>query len=486
MRITTSALFGLAVLTAAMPGVARGQAAPPPAATETVATAIPGVVAAGTKIEVIKSGFTGTEGPIGLPDGSLIFTETQANRITRIDKDTGATTTFLENTNGSNGLGWDAKGRLISVQTTPGAARIGVIYPKGAEATITDNYDGKPYGRPNDLVVSKSGGIYFSEPGPNATPGQPPPTPALPPAVYFVPPGGKAVQITTAIERPNGVVLSPDEKTLYVNNTNGEYITAFDVAADGKPGNPRNFAKYPTVTKTPAGQPNSGADGLAVDADGRVYCASRRRHPRLQPEGRAPGHHPRLAAAAEPRVRRRRQENALHGRPRVGVQGASAGGGLRGAGEIGEDKRQKAKGRRQKGRSKKSRRRRGLNTLFIREALETMGVTKPTHSFWRVSRMRIHGNAKTNVYQRQLLIRRVRQRGLDAAAGGRGGRRERADGRQMAGPCARRPWRIGRRARERQPRRTSVTREAAIVALRRTRATAWEISRGAPACRARP
>ena len=131
-----------------MPGVARGQAAPPPAATETIATAIPGVVAAGTKIEVIKSGFTGTEGPLGLPDGSLIFTETQANRITRIDKDTGATSTFLENTNGSNGLGWDAKGRLISVQTTPGAARIGVIYPKGAEATITDNYDGKPYGRP--------------------------------------------------------------------------------------------------------------------------------------------------------------------------------------------------------------------------------------------------------------------------------------------------------------------------------------------------
>ena len=274
MRITTSALFGLAVLTAAMPGMAWGQAAPPPAATETVATAIPGVVAAGTKIEVIKSGFTGTEGPIGLPDGSLIFTETQANRITRIDKDTGATTTFLENTNGSNGLGWDAKGRLISVQTTPGAARIGVIYPKGAEATITDNYDGKPYGRPNDLVVSKSGGIYFSEPGPNATPGQPPPTPALPPAVYFVPPGGKAVQITTTIERPNGIVLSPDEKTLYVNNTNGEYITAFDVAADGKPSNPRNFAKYPTVTKTPAGLPNSGSDGLAVDADGRVYCAS--------------------------------------------------------------------------------------------------------------------------------------------------------------------------------------------------------------------
>jgi gluconolactonase len=274
MRVTTATFLGLAVLAVAMPAVARGQATPPPAPTETVATAIPGVVAAGTKIEVIKSGFTGTEGPVGLPDGSLIFTETQANRITRIDKDTGATSSFLENTNGSNGLGWDAKGRLISVQTTPGAARIGVVYPKGSEATITDNFDGKPYGRPNDLVVSKAGAVYFSEPGPNATPGQPPPTPPLPPAVYFVPPGGQPTQVSTAIARPNGIVLSPDEKTLYVNNTNGEYITAFDVAADGKPGNPRNFAKYATINKTPAGVPNSGADGLAVDAEGRVYCAA--------------------------------------------------------------------------------------------------------------------------------------------------------------------------------------------------------------------
>ena len=62
MRITTSALFGLAVMTAAMPGHGSGPGCPPPAATETVAIAIPGVVAAGTKIEVIKSGFTGTRG----------------------------------------------------------------------------------------------------------------------------------------------------------------------------------------------------------------------------------------------------------------------------------------------------------------------------------------------------------------------------------------------------------------------------------------
>lgn len=267
MRALTAAL-----LTALFAAPALAQA-PPPVAAETTATAIPGVIAAGTKVEVIKSGFTGTEGPIGLPDGSFLFTETQANRITKIDKDNNITT-FLENTNGSNGLAFDSKGRLISVQTTPGKAMIGVIYPKGQEATLSDNFDGKPYGRPNDLVVDKKGGVYFSEPGPNATPGQPAVAPPLSPAVYYVPPGGKSLRIAEGIGRPNGIQLSPDEKTLYVNDTAGEYLLAFDIKPDGTVGNRRNFAKYPTVNKTPAGAFNSGADGLAIDNEGRVYCVS--------------------------------------------------------------------------------------------------------------------------------------------------------------------------------------------------------------------
>ena len=252
---------------------AWAQAPAPAAPTNTATPAIAGVVAAGTTVEFLKSGFTGTEGPLGLPDGSLIFTETQANRITRIDKDTNATSVFLENTNGSNALGFDAKGRLISVQTTPGQTRIGVIYPKGAETTITGDFEGKPYGRPNDLVVAKNGGVYFTEPGPNATPGQPPPVPALSPAVYYVSPAGKVTRVADGIERPNGIMLSVDEKTLYVNNTAGEYLLAFDVKADGTLGPRRNFAKYGKVTTTPAGAVSSGADGLAIDAQGRLYCA---------------------------------------------------------------------------------------------------------------------------------------------------------------------------------------------------------------------
>jgi gluconolactonase len=272
MKLRTLAPLFLLLTPLVLDAQGRGQPQPPPTDTET--PAIAGVVAAGTKVVVIKSGFQGTEGPIGMPDGSLIFTETQANRITRIAAD-GTTSTFLENTNGSNGLAWDAKGRLISVQTTPGQTKIGVIYPKGSEAVLTDNVDGRAFGRPNDLVVSTKGGVYFTDPGPNVAQGAPPPDPApLPAAVYYVPPGGKAMKVADGITRPNGILLSRDEKTLFVNDTSGEYLLAFDVQGDGRLTNRRNFAKYQGATKNASGAITSGADGLAIDNDGRVYAAT--------------------------------------------------------------------------------------------------------------------------------------------------------------------------------------------------------------------
>ncbi len=261
-------------LGSSMPTLGQGQGAAaegPPA--ETTAPAIPGVVAAGTRVQIVKTGFAGTEGPIALPDGSVIFTETPANRITKIDKDNNVTT-FLENTNGSNALAFDTKGRLITVQTIPGQTKVGVIYPKGSEATLADNFEGKPFGRPNDLVVDKKGGVYFSEPGAAAGRGTPPPaTPPLPPTVYYIPAGGKgAIKVAEGF-RPNGIQLSLDEKVLYVNNTAGEYLLAFDIQPDGKLTNRRDFAKYEGVKPNDQGVIASGADGLAVDSEGRVYIA---------------------------------------------------------------------------------------------------------------------------------------------------------------------------------------------------------------------
>jgi gluconolactonase len=245
-----------------------------PPATDTSASAIATVVGAGARVSVIGEGFMGTEGPITLSDGSLIFTETNANRITRIDADD-AISTFLENTNGSNALGFATFGRLISAQTTPGNTKIGIIYPPDSESVLSDNFEGKPYGRPNDLVVSTDGGVYFTDPGPNPpADGSTPPPPPLTAAVYYIPPGEAALRVAEDIERPNGITLSPDEQTLYVNNTQGRFMLSFDVGPDGTLSNQRDFAEYEGVTTNDDGTLASGADGLAIDSQGRLYAAT--------------------------------------------------------------------------------------------------------------------------------------------------------------------------------------------------------------------
>ena len=102
-------------------GRGRGQA-PLPVPTNLVASGIAGVVAAGTPIQLIKTGFQGAEGPVGMADGSVLFTETGASRITRIDP-SGNISTFLENSNQSNGLAFDLKGRQRSAACRAGSAR---------------------------------------------------------------------------------------------------------------------------------------------------------------------------------------------------------------------------------------------------------------------------------------------------------------------------------------------------------------------------
>lgn len=235
--------------------------------------AIPGVVAAGTPIEFIKEGFKGTEGPVGLNDGSLLFTETQDKRITRISAD-GSVSNFLENTNGSNGLGFAPNGDLIAVQVAD--TRVGVIHPPERARTLAESYEGKRFGRPNDLVVDKRGTVYFTDSGASAAQlaqSNIDPASVAKPAVYRISPSGVLSRIAADIERPNGIQLSPDEKVLYVANTWGEHVLAYDIKPDGSLGPRRNFAKLAGFTKTETGY-SSGADGLAVDAEGRLYVAS--------------------------------------------------------------------------------------------------------------------------------------------------------------------------------------------------------------------
>ncbi len=237
--------------------------------------AINGVVAAGTPIELIKDGFSGTEGPIALPDGNFAFTETQANRITRIAPD-GSISTLLENSNGSNGLAINPEGEVYAVQVKE--PQVGIVYPAHSARVLAARYEGAPFGRPNDIVLDRKGGVYFTDsgvnpPAPGTAPAPQPAEKPAKPAVYHISNEGALTRLAADIERPNGIQLSPDEKILYVANTFGEYVLAYDILGDGKVGPRRNFAKLEGFRKTETGA-TSGADGLAVDAEGRVYVAS--------------------------------------------------------------------------------------------------------------------------------------------------------------------------------------------------------------------
>lgn len=239
------------------------------AAEEGAIPAIKGVVNAGTPLQLVKDGFNGTEGPLALADGSLVFTETQGNRITRIAAD-GSTSTFLEESNGSNGLAVDGHGDIVAVQVLD--PKVGVVYPKEHAKSYFSAYEGTAFGRPNDIVISHAGHIYFTDSGQVKSAD---PAVVVPPrpAVYHITPDGSLQRIANDIERPNGIQLSPDEKILYVANTDGEFILAYDVAKDGSVSGRRNFAKLDGITRSEKGL-SSGADGLAVDAKGRLYVAS--------------------------------------------------------------------------------------------------------------------------------------------------------------------------------------------------------------------
>ncbi|MSO23245.1 MAG: gluconolaconase [Acidobacteria bacterium] len=147
--------------------------------------------------------------------------------------------------------------------------------------TVMDKVDGKTLDGPNDLVMDAKGGVYVSDP--QFTPDKQKNMPGT--QVYYVPPDGKAKVVIAAGEyaMPNGVEISPDGKTFYVNNTwktPGEnFVWAYDVKEDGSLSNKRKFAKLavtPEVLSKPDPQDrfNSQADGMAVDMDGRLYVST--------------------------------------------------------------------------------------------------------------------------------------------------------------------------------------------------------------------
>jgi len=224
---------------------------------DTTAPDIPGVVRGGTKVQLVRDLFHSTEGPIAMPDGSLLFTEQDAGdgRLVRIDKDD-TISTFVDSTNRTIGLAYDPKGRLIGTQSN--IPRVGVLAP--TRMTLAEEFEGVPLVAPNDLVADKKGGIYFTDPLGSRF--RPIPVGRTKPLLFYIRPDGKLMKASEEVERPNGITLSPDEKILYA--ANGPTIAAFDVQPDGTL---RNFRTFATLV-------GGNADSMCVDAAGRLYVAA--------------------------------------------------------------------------------------------------------------------------------------------------------------------------------------------------------------------
>ena len=212
-----------------------------------------------------------TEGPTADADGNVFFTDLRNSRIMRLSTD-GEVTTFRQPSNQANGLIFDSEGRLLACE---GGGDDGLLprvtrtdMDTGEVEVVADSFEGKQLHRPNDLTIDGQGRIYFTDrPDPNPTPEQTGVN-----GVYRVDPDGTIERILTEpdVVRPNGIVVSPDDRTLYLIEASqveggARMIRAYDLSDEGTVSNMRVFHDF---------YPGRSGDGMTVDSEGNLYVAA--------------------------------------------------------------------------------------------------------------------------------------------------------------------------------------------------------------------
>lgn len=260
------------VLTACLLGSvpAYGQAPAPLLAgeREAVVTAIPGIIAAGAKWEIVWADFETADGIVGTPDGGVLFAQEQTDTIRKLDAN-GKEFLYVKDTHGAGAVSLDAQGRLFAVQractdtarpfsaSCPELPAVSMLLPE--RRLLANSFrDGRPLGRVNDLIADGNGGAYFTVGG-----------------AFHVSAEGVVTTVVDQDIRSNGIMLSADARTLFV--TNGAEVLAFDVKADGSTGNRRVFGTL---------NGDNGGDGMAIDAAGRLYVTGNLGVHVLSPEGK--------------------------------------------------------------------------------------------------------------------------------------------------------------------------------------------------------
>lgn len=253
---------------------------PSPVATHVLRqdSALDAIVPADAAIEKLAGGFTFIEGPLWLPEGALLFSEPNANRIWKWTPD-GTLSLFLDKSGydgadiaeygqpGSNGLTLDAQGRLLIGQH--GNHRVVRREPDGALTVLADRYEGKRLNSPNDLVVRSDGTVFFTDPPFGLPKFHTDPRRELDFSGVFALHKGVLRVVSKDFSGPNGLAFSPGEKYLYVGNWDekAKVVRRYEVHRDGTLGRGSLFFDL-------TGAPGAEAlDGLKVDERGNVYVS---------------------------------------------------------------------------------------------------------------------------------------------------------------------------------------------------------------------
>lgn len=239
------------------------------------------LVAKDARLEVIASGFDWSEGPVWVKNGGyLLFSDVPRNTVYKWVEGKG-TSAFVKpsgytgNTDygkepGSNGLTLDPQGRLVSCEH--GDRRVSVMTKEGGKQTLADNYMGKRLNSPNDCCFKSNGDLYFTDP-PYGLPGNyDDPRRELDfCGVYRRAKDGSITLLTKELSRPNGIAFSPDEKTLYVANSDParSIWMAYPVKDDGTLGAGKIFYDVTSNSGKMPGLP----DGMKVDEKGNVFAS---------------------------------------------------------------------------------------------------------------------------------------------------------------------------------------------------------------------
>ncbi|MGA2740487.1 MAG: SMP-30/gluconolactonase/LRE family protein [Bryobacteraceae bacterium] len=210
-------------------------------------------------VEKVAHGFRFTVGPVWSREGYLLFSDIPGGKIMKHSPD-GGTEVYRADSNGAAGNAFDAQGRLYTCETH--SRRVTRTDKKGRIEVLADKWDGKRLNAPCDIVVSKSGHTYFTDPAF----GNQQDTRELDfYGVFHISPKGQLSVVAKPAGRPNGIALSPNGRILYVANSDERNIRAYDVDRDGEPSNERvaisNIAGIPL--------------GIRTDEKGNLYVAAK-------------------------------------------------------------------------------------------------------------------------------------------------------------------------------------------------------------------